>query len=318
MQAAGRPTTRFRELISRPELLVMPGGFSPFLARMAEAAGFESFFLAGSQTAAYLYGLPDVGIMGMRDIVDHARHLAARCTIPIFADADTGYGNAVNVHFTVQEYVRAGVAGMHIEDQEFPKKSGLHAGRRCIPVEEAVGKYRAAVAARDALDPDFIICARSDLIGAEGGTFEGAIERATTYVKEAGVDLIWMNSMHSREEIKEVCARIPAPVMVSYYGAPPTPSLDEFQSLGPAVVIFPASAASAATQAAWTFLNDLKADGPAALDAHREQAGQSRWGPADSGRLLGEQTIRDVEAGFLPSEAQRDYEHTFGHQGTLG
>jgi len=309
---------QLRALLQRPELLVMPGGFSPLLARMCEEVGFQAIFLAGSQTSAFLYGVPDTGIIGLRDMVDHARHVAARCSIPILVDSDTGYGNAVNVHFAVEEFIRTGAAGMHIEDQEFPKKSGLHAGRRCIPVEEALGKYRAAVAARDALDPDFVICARCDLIGAEGGTFEDAIDRATTYVKEAGVDLIWMNSMHSREEIAEVCARIPAPVMVSYYGPPPTPSLDEFQSLGPAVVIFPASAASAATQAGWTFLNDLKADGPAALDAHRERASQSRWGPADSGRLLGEQMIRDIEADFLPSEAQRDYEHTFGHQGTLG
>src|SRR5579862_9175298 len=116
---------RLRELLKRPELLVMPGGFSPLLAHMTELAGFEAFFLAGSQTSAFLYGLPDVGIVGLRDMVDHARHLAARCDIPIFADADTGYGNAVGVHFTVQEYIRAGVAGMHIEDQEAPKRSGI-------------------------------------------------------------------------------------------------------------------------------------------------------------------------------------------------
>jgi 2-methylisocitrate lyase-like PEP mutase family enzyme len=284
---------------------------------MAEVAGFEAFFLAGSQTAAYLYGLPDVGIMGMRDIVDHARHLAARCRIPIFADADTGFGNAVGVHFTVQEYVRAGVAGMHIEDQEFPKKSGTHAGRRCIPVEEAIGKYRAAVAARDEIDPDFVICARCDLIGAEGGSLEGAIERAIAYVHDAHVDLIWMNTMTSREEIVEVCRRVPAPVMCSYYGPPPTPTLDEWRSMGPAVVIFPASAASAASQASWDFLHDLKADGPAALDAWRARAKQSRWGPPDASGLLGEHRIRELEAEFLPAEIQRDYQGTFGHRSTL-
>src|SRR4051812_1734438 len=281
-------TTRFRELIASPEPLIMPGGFSPYLARMAEVVGFQSFFLAGSQTAAYLYGLPDVGIMGMRDIVDHARHLAARCAIPIFVDADTGFGNAVGVHFTVQEYIRAGVAGLHIEDQEAPKKSGRHAGRRCISIEEAIGKYRAAVAARDALDPDFIICARCDLIGAEGGTFEGAIERATAYLQEAHVDMVWMNSMNTREEIREVCRRVPGPVMVSYYGAPPTPSLDEWRELGPAVVIFPASVASVAAEAAWDFLHDFRERGPAAFDEWRARPRQSRWGPPAAQSLLGD------------------------------
>ena len=130
----------------------MPGGCSPLYAMMAEQAGFESFFLAGSQVSAFLYGLPDCGAVGLRDVVDHARHVAARTRIPVLVDADTGYGNAVNVFFAVQEFVRAGVAGVSIEDQEAPKKSATLAGRRCISTEEAVGKIRAAVAARDELD----------------------------------------------------------------------------------------------------------------------------------------------------------------------
>jgi 2-methylisocitrate lyase-like PEP mutase family enzyme len=308
-----RATTRLRTLVQRPEPLIMPGGFSPYFARMAEAAGFESYFLAGSQTAGFLYGLPDVGIMGLRDLVDHARHLAARCAIPIFVDADTGFGNAVGVHFTVQEYVRAGVAGLHLEDQEAPKKSGRHAGRRCISAEEAVGKYRAAVAARDALDPDFVICARCDLIGAEGGTFEGAIERATTYLQEGGVDMVWMNSMNTREEIREVCRRVPGPVMVSYYGAPPTPSLDEWRDLGPAVVIFPACVASAAAQAAWDFVHDLREQGPAAMDAWKAKGAQSRWGRPPTEMLLGDDFVVQLEEQYIPADLRRDYEGTFGH-----
>src|ERR1041385_7063049 len=137
-----------RALLQRPEVLVMPGGFSPLFARMCEMVGFEAFFVAGSSTSAFLYGLPDEGIVGLRDMVDHVRHVAARCSIPILVDSDTGYGNAVSVHFAVQEFIRAGAAGMHIEDQESPKKSGTGAGRRCISVEEAVGKYQAAVASR--------------------------------------------------------------------------------------------------------------------------------------------------------------------------
>src|ERR1700722_2936357 len=106
---------KFRELLQRKRLTVMPGGFSPLYARVAQEAGFECFFLAGSQLSAFLYGLPDNGIIGLRDLVDHARHMAARCDIPIFVDADTGFGNAVNVHFTVQECVRSGAAGLQIE-----------------------------------------------------------------------------------------------------------------------------------------------------------------------------------------------------------
>ena len=114
-----------------------------------------------------------------------------------------------------------------------------------------------------------MICARCDVIGAEGGTFEEAVRRAIAYVEQAGVDMIWMNSMHSRDEIREVCRRIPAPVMASYYGDPPTPSVDEWRDLGVAVAIFPACAASAAGQAAWEFLHELKEQGPAAMDQLR-------------------------------------------------
>ena len=127
---------KFRALLERPGVTVMPGGFSPLYARLAQMAGFESFFLAGSQLSAFLYGVPDNGIFGLRDLVDHARHMAARSDIPILIDADTGFGNAVNVYYTVQECVRAGVAALQIEDQEAPKKSGdgrgpaLHPDRR--------------------------------------------------------------------------------------------------------------------------------------------------------------------------------------------
>jgi 2-methylisocitrate lyase-like PEP mutase family enzyme len=313
MAEAMRKTTRLQELIRRPEPLIMPGGFSPYLARIAQEAGFESYFLAGSQAAGWLFGLPDVGIMGMRDLVDHARHLAARCDIPIFVDADTGFGNAVGTFHTVQEYIRAGVAGLHIEDQEAPKKSGIFAGRRCVSADEAIGKYRAAVAAKKELDPDFVICARCDVIGAEGGTFDEAIARAVRYVEEGGVDLVWMNSMNTREEIREVCRRVPGPVLCSYYGQPPTPSVDEWRELGVAVAIFPACAASAAGQAAWDFLHSMKEQGPAALDQLRDAAKASRWGPVKQSALLGEPGIRSLEAEYLPVEAQRDYEGTFGH-----
>ena len=129
-------TSRFVELLKRPELLVMSGGFSPLHARMSEVLGYEAFFMSGSQVAAYVYGYPDVGLLGLNEMVESVRRIANVTDIPVFADADTGYGNAVNVHYTVKEYIRAGAAGLHIEDQESPKKSGTLAGRRLISREE--------------------------------------------------------------------------------------------------------------------------------------------------------------------------------------
>src|SRR5438552_2583293 len=276
---------QLRTLLQRPELLLMPGGFSPLFARMCEHVGFESFFLAGSQTSAFLYGVPDTGIIGLRDMADHLRHVAARCSIPILVDSDTGYGNAVNVHFAVQEFIRAGAAALHIEDQEAPKKSGTGAGRRCISKEEAIGKYRAATAARDAVDPDFVICARCDVVGSEGGTFEEAVERCVAYVEQGHADMIWINTLQTREQIAEACRRIPAPVLPSYGGPPPSPTLEEWQSIGAKVAIYPALTTTAALQASWDILHDFKARGTAALVDLARRSKESPWGLADRGAL---------------------------------
>jgi 2-methylisocitrate lyase-like PEP mutase family enzyme len=313
---ATKITTRFRELLKRPELLVMSGGFSPLHARMSEVLGYEAFFMSGSQVAAYIYGLPDVGLIGFPEMLEAARRLASGCAIPIFADADTGYGNAVNVHRTVQEYIRAGVAGLHIEDQEAPKKSGTQAGRRLVSVEEAVGKYKAAVAAKNDLDPDFVICARCDSIGAEGGSFADAIERSVAYVREAGVDAIWVNTLQARDEIEEACRRIPAPVIAPYYGPPPSPTFDEFQKLGAAAVLYPSLTTANGLQATWDLMHEFKERGPVVLEEWNKRAQAGRWGmvPRTGEPLLAVDKILKLEEEFIPKSIQRDYAGTFGHK----
>ncbi|OLC70667.1 MAG: hypothetical protein AUH87_04115 [Deltaproteobacteria bacterium 13_1_40CM_4_54_4] len=308
-------TTRFQELLKRPQLLVMAGGFSPLHARMSEVLGYEAFFMSGSQVAAYLYGYPDVGLLGLGEMVEAARRLAAACNIPIFADADTGYGNAVNAYHTVKEFIRAGVAGVHIEDQEAPKKSGTLAGRRLISREEAIGKYKAAVAAKNEIDPEFVICARCDSIGSEGGNFEEAIQRCIGYVKEAGVDAIWVNTLQSREEIREACRRIPAPVIAPYYGPRPSPTFEEFQDLGAAAVLYPSLTTANGLQATWEVLHEFKERGPVVLDEWNKKAQSSRWGmvPRTQDPILPAEKIRKLEDEFIPKELQRDYDKTFGH-----
>jgi 2-methylisocitrate lyase-like PEP mutase family enzyme len=298
-------------------MFVMPGGFSPLLAKMAETVGFEAYFIAGSQTSAFLYGVPDVGIIGLRDMVDHARHVAARCTIPIQVDADTGYGNSVSVYYAVQELVRAGVAAINIEDQEAPKKSGTVAGRRCISKAEAVGKIQAAVAAKNEIDPDFVICARCDVMGSEGGSFPEALDRCIAYIKDGGADYIWLNNVTTREELREACHRIPAPVLALWGGTPPAPSTDELRSLGARIALYPTIAASVAVQAAWQILNDLKSRGSPAIDDWARQFRASPWGAASSAQLVNADFVREIEERFIPSDMQRDYEHTFGHPPVL-
>jgi 2-methylisocitrate lyase-like PEP mutase family enzyme len=311
-----KSSTRFRELLHDPQLLVMPGGFSPLHARMAEKLGYQAFFMSGSQLAAYVYGLPDVGLLGFREMVEGARRLASVTSMSILADADTGYGNALNVRHTVQEYVRAGVAGLHIEDQEAPKKSGTRAGRRCIPLEEAIGKYRAAVDAARELDPDFVIVARCDMIGAEGGGFEVAVERCIAYVEQASVDAVWINTVQSAEEAREACRRIPGPVIPLFGGPPPAPSLAGYQDMGAAAVLFPGLTTSVGLQATWEHLNDFKARG---VDAQREWAERGRessYGAVGFADFVTPNLdeVTELEQRYLTENQQRDYEGTFGHQ----
>jgi 2-methylisocitrate lyase-like PEP mutase family enzyme len=305
---------QFRSLIAGRDLVVMPGGVSPLHAVMAERAGFPCFFLAGSQLSWFVFGVPDSGIIGLRDVADHARHIAARAGIPILVDADTGYGNAVNAAFAVDELIRAGVAGLSIEDQEAPKKSGTSAGRRCIPVDEAVGKIQAAVAARDAMDPTFVVCARTDAIGSEGETFDDALQRCDAYAREGGADLVWLNSVESRDQLQRACVELPVPVLTIWGGPAPRPTLDELAALGTRVALFPAVASTVGAQATWDLLHDFKARGDVALDEFADKAQSGRWGRAPFTDLVNTKRIREIEEQYLPSDQRRDYEQTYGHR----
>lgn len=315
-----RASTRFRRLLHAPELLLIPGGFSPLAARMIEAAGLHAFFLAGSQLSAHVYGMPDTGIIGRQEFVDAIRRVTDVSDVCVFADADTGFGSVLNVYTTVQAYVRAGAAGMHIEDQEFPKRSGTTAGRRCISLAEAVGKYRAAVAAKNELDADFVFCARCDLIGAEGGSFEAAVERCIAYVQDAQVDMIWLNNVQTADEVAVAIDQIPGPVMVSYGGPQPGPTLDRLQQLGAAAAIFPGMTSSSGLQQTWELLNDLRERGQAALDERRGPAGEPKWGRVrfDSFVSPSHQRVKEIEASYLAGDQQRDYESTFGFSAPPG
>ena len=308
-------STRFRELLHRRELLVMSGGFSPLHARMSEVLGYEAFFMSGSQVCAYVYGYPDVGLLGLSEMSEAVRRLTVACNIPIFADADTGYGNAVNAYHTVQAYIRAGAAGLHIEDQEAPKKSGTLAGRRLISREEAIGKFKAAVAAKKELDPDFVICARCDSIGSEGGNFQDAVERSIAYVEEAGVDAIWVNTLTQREEIEEACRRIAGAGDRALLRARPSPTFEEFAKLGAAAVLYPSLTTANGLQATWELLHEFKERGPVVLEEWNKKAQASPWGivPRTQDPILPAQKIHQLEDEFIPKELQRDYTKTFGH-----
>ena len=183
------PGKTFRELLRAEPYLFTGGVYSPLDAQIAERVGMKSIYLSG-YSMALANGWPDMGFLTQTEVARIGAMVASAVEIPVIADADDGYGNALSTIRTVQEYVRSGVAGIHIEDQVFPKRCGHIAGKTIIPLDQAVGKYRAAIDTRDRLNPDFVIIARTDAFGAVGGSLEETIRRGRAYA-DAGVDLVW-------------------------------------------------------------------------------------------------------------------------------
>src|SRR5499427_2805788 len=180
---------KFRQLLKEEPYLFTGGVYEPLGAQIAERVGLKSIYLSGYSMALH-NGWPDMGFLTQTEVARIASMVASATSLPVIADADDGYGNALSTIRTVQEFVKTGVAGIHIEDQRFPKRCGHIAGKTIVSREEALGKYRAALAERDRLDRDFVIIARTDAFGAVGGSIEEAIWRGRAYA-DAGVDSVW-------------------------------------------------------------------------------------------------------------------------------
>ncbi|HYB72285.1 MAG TPA: isocitrate lyase/phosphoenolpyruvate mutase family protein [Candidatus Sulfotelmatobacter sp.] len=255
-------TTRFRALLRREEMLILPGAFSPFVARQIEAAGFEAAYLTGFGTAAAVLGRPDLGLLTLPEMVAHARNAAAAVSIPLLSDADTGYGNALNVRRTVEEFEGAGVAGIHIEDQVWPKRCGHMEGKQVIPRDEMVAKMRAAARARQ--DKDFVIIARTDARAVHG--LDDAIERGRAYL-DAGADVLFVEAPQSAAELERVARAFPhVPLLVNLAAGGKTPILPpkELQDMGYRIALFPVDTLLAAAKAAGDVLAHLRRTGTTA------------------------------------------------------
>jgi len=181
--------TQFRRLVKEEPYVFTGGIYSPLDAQIAERSGMKAIYLSG-YSLAMLNGWPDMGFLTMTEVTKAAAMTASAVQIPIIADADDGYGNALSTMRAVQEFIKTGVAGIHLEDQRFPKRCGHIAGKMLVSRDEAIGKFRAAVQERDRLQPDFVIIARTDAFGAVGGSLDEAIWRGRAYA-DAGVDLVW-------------------------------------------------------------------------------------------------------------------------------
>lgn len=225
----------FREQLNKGGMVVAPGAYDCVMARAIERAGFGAVYMTGGGTAAS-HGYPDYGLLTMTEMAENAGRIATAVSLPVIADADTGYGNELNTIRTVREYERRGVAGMHIEDQGFPKKCGHLENKEIVPIEDYVAKIRAAVSAKR--DPDFVIIARTDSRAVLG--FEEAIRRGKAAL-DAGADMIFVEAPQSMEEVEAIPKLIPGPCMLNivWRGKTPDVALADAERMGFRFAILP-------------------------------------------------------------------------------
>jgi len=248
---------RLRELITQ-DCLMLPGVPNAAIARQVERTGFDAVYISGAGMANATAGVPDIGLLSMTEIVRLAGYVANAVAIPAIVDADTGFGGAENVARTICELEKAGLAGCHIEDQEFPKRCGHLAGKSVVDVDEMAARIKAAVSARR--DEDFMIIARTDARAVED--FDRAVERARRYLK-AGADAIFPEALQNADEFKAFAGEVKAPLLANMteFGKSPLLSFQELSDFGYRMVIFPQSAFRVSMKASEEFLRDLKKAG---------------------------------------------------------
>jgi 2-methylisocitrate lyase-like PEP mutase family enzyme len=238
-------TKKMREMIIDKELILAPGAYDALTAKIIEAQGFNAVYMTGYGTAAAIFGLPDIGLLTMTEMVQNASRIVDSINLPLIADADTGYGNPVNMVRTVREYEKAGVSAIHIEDQVWPKRCGHMTGKRVIEVEEMIGKIKAAVDSRRS--SDLLIIARTDAIATHG--FDHAIERGERYA-EAGADILFIEAPENREQVERIPRLLGTrPHLINMGPRTPNLSTDEIRKMGYAMIIYPGVCLAAAITA---------------------------------------------------------------------
>ena len=256
-----RPTTQFRRLLNQPGIIMAPGAYDCLTAKLIETAGFPAVYMTGAGTSVARLGYPDLALATMTEMRDNAASIASIVDIPVIADADTGYGGILNVRRTVRQYERSGVAALHLEDQESPKRCGHLNDKRVIAVDDMLPKIRAAVDART--DADFTIIIRTDALAVTG--WDDSMRRCQEYIK-AGADALFVEALRTPDEAARAARELDVPLLYNYVetGKSPLLSAHELERLGFKIVIFPASALLSATQAVRQTLATLKQQGTTA------------------------------------------------------
>lgn len=286
---------RLRQLLDSGEFILAPGLHDMMAGVLSNKIGFDVVYATGYWLTASAYGLPDAGIASYTQMLDRVATLARTVDAAVIADADTGYGGLLNVHHTVRGYEEAGVVGIQIEDQEFPKKCGHTPGRRVVPVEDMAAKVAVACEARR--DPvNTLIIARTDARQAEG--FEAAVARGQAYAR-AGADIVFVESLESEEEMREACARIDRPLManMSDGGNTPIRSREELIDIGYKLAIFPATTALSAAAAIEHSLRALKEQGTSRVD------GAELFDFQEFCRLIGFEEVWEFERRWADKES---------------
>ncbi len=294
-----KKSTQLRQLLERNEVLVCPGVYDAFTVKIVEKAGFSAAYMTGYGVSVASLGMPDVGLATMTEMHDVARRIVNATAIPIIADSDTGYGNAVNVIRAVRGYIQTGVAAIHLEDQVMPKRCGHVEGKMVVPLEEAAGKIRAAHETRLEEDPDFVLIARTDALGAAGGSIDEAILRCNAFA-DAGADLVFVDGVRTTEQLERIAQETSRPLLYNNGGISPIVDLDELQRLGVAVSIFPGLALRTIGEAWWNFLADFKEHG---VQAQHDQLLRMEDHPLrDLHAFSGLRDMRELEERYLPAE----------------
>ena len=256
-----KATTRLRQLLDAPGIVAAPGAYDCLSAAIIEREGFPAVYMTGAGTSIARVGYPDLALATMSEMVANAASIAAAVGVPVIADADTGYGDVLQVRRTIREYERAGVAAVHLEDQEFPKRCGHLDDKNVVPVEEMVRKLHAAVDART--DDDFTIIARTDALAVTG--WNDTLVRCKAYVK-AGADVLFVEALETREQAQYVATAFGVPVLYNFVETGKSPLLpaSELEAMGFKVVIYPASALLAAAKTIGDVMRELREKGTTA------------------------------------------------------
>ena len=308
MGAATTTTSRFRQMLQEPGIIVAPGAYDCLTATIIQQSGFPAVYMTGAGTSVARLGYPDLALATMTEMLANAADIVSTVDLPVIADADTGYGGILNVQRAVREYQRTGVAAIHIEDQEFPKRCGHLDNKRVIPEAEMVQKIRAAVEART--DPDFTIIVRTDALAVTG--WDDSMRRCQAYI-EAGADLLFIEALQTPEQAERAVRNFDVPLLYNFVetGKSPLIPVAELEQLGFKIVIFPVSALLTVCRAVVEVMRQLKQRG---TTSHRCWTGWSASKSVSTSWALMKCCLRMLPTVWSPSRLDNSQQQALSPQ----